>query len=849
MEYDYNIRGWMLGANRDYAKSTSLTTHYFGFDLGYDKSSIASIGSYDSSAQYNGNIRGMVWKSAGDDKVRKYDFSYDNLNRLSSAIFKQYGSTTNAFDLSDKIDFSVTGLNYDANGNILSMNQKGWKVGGSITIDSLLYSYMAKSNKLLNVIDRVNDTVTRLGDFRSSKTYMTALGNNKTTAATDYMYDGNGNLLKDLNKDIGTSSVSGIIYNYLNLPDSITVTGKGTIKYVYDGFGNKLKKITKEGSKITTTLYLFGNYVNDTLQYLPQEEGRIRYNNDSARFETDYFVKDHLGDVRTVLTDASQRNSYPACTMEKVDSTDNNLYYSNVSATRDTVPPGYPLDNSYSNPNSFVCKVNGSGNKIGSAIIVKVMVGDKMNIRTSDWYNLNGNTPATPYNPVTDLITALTNSVGGVVGGKATVTELTSASAINPGALSYYTSHNTADSISKPKAFLNWILFDEQFNYVSSSSGFLQVGGSNLGSVTPLQQDNIAISKNGYFYVYVSNETPNINVFFDNLQVTHIRGPLLEESHYYPFGLVQQGISSQAIGFGTPNNKFKYNGKEEQRKEFSDNSGLEWLDYGARMYDNQIGRWMIIDPLSEKMRRFSTFNYAFDNPMRFIDPDGMAPEKIKLGKNEVTGKPLSKSEIDQVMGAMQTMTDDKLKYNSKTGEVEIHLRGKGSKKEGTQVIRNLIKNAKTVTVNLNYNIANGEIYGMSGGSSTATDESKKADMSNGKGVDVTVQLGWGNPIYAQSKGGSIGIENLDLAGLMDHEFLHSLAQMNGERASDQTVSNTYIDNKGRTRHETMSREEYNVLNGTRGYSKEGYRYPSENELRNEQGKSTRLNYKAEKVEQ
>ena len=73
--------------------------------------------------------------------------------------------------------------------------------------------------------------------------------------------------------------------------------------------------------------------------------------------------------------------------------------------------------------------------------------------------------------------------------------------------------------------------------------------------------------------------------------------------------------------------------------------------------------------------------------------------------------------------------------------------------------------------------------------------------------------------------------------------------MNGERASDQTVSNTYIDNKGRTRHETMSREEYNVLNGTRGYSKEGYRYPSENELRNEQGKSTRLNYKAEEVEQ
>jgi len=633
--YSYNVRGWLTGINKNYVAGTA--NHYFGMELGYDKTTSVAPGNSYLNPEYNGNIEGMVWKSAGSGINRKYDFTYDPANRLTSAAFLQ-NTTGTSWDKT-QIDYSVSGLSYDANGNILTMTQRGFTVGGSAPIDSLAYSYLNtdNSNKLMGVTDAANNDSTLLEDFHY---------NPGTKQSTDYNYDGNGNQTHDNNKNIDT-----IQYNYLNLPTLVHIKGEGNVAYTYDVTGAKITKVTTDSvaKHSTTTLYL-GVFVyqqtdtitnpdggTDTLQFVGHEEGRIRWayhkyttGTTAYKFEYDFFEKDHLGNTRMVLTQQRDTTNYLASMEAAYRSTEVQLFgdITNTSYQRSLVS-GYPDDLTYTNPNDSVARVDSnsaSGQKVGPNLLLKVMSGDTVKLGVQCYYNSgSGSTNNSSFSDVLNsLANGLVNSTGGAHG---TLSNLTSSSStVYTGLTSFLSSYDSVHS-GYPKAYINWIFLDDQFNYVSSLSGSVQAASSTypsgtLNTVAPGSQ--LALNRNGYLYIWVSNETQGWDVFFDNLAVQYKQGPVLEENHYYPFGLTMAGISDKAIKVNYAENKYRYNeGTELQNKEFRDGTGLEMYDAGFRRLDPQLGRFDQIDPLADQFHNLTTYQYAGNDPEYYNDPTGL----------------------------------------------------------------------------------------------------------------------------------------------------------------------------------------------------------------------------------
>lgn len=655
LNYSFNIHNQITGINKDYALKTPATYnkwgHFFGMYLGYDNRDLVF-----TTSQLNGQVTGTLWNTQGDDAQRRYDYTYDNAGRLISALFKEQPHPGDGW-ANNKSDFSVSNITYDYNGNLLTMLQKGVLPGTSspITIDDLHYTYASYSNKLQSVTDQMTNSNVNgaFGDLKD--------GTNGSNP--DYVYDNNGNVVIDLNKNAkdlnGIVGANGIHYNFLDKPDQIRIAGKGTINIVYSADGEKLKRtFTPEGTGTTTAITYINQFVYqsvngsaDALSYINFEEGRIRVitptsqNNgydaltvsgnmtlpNSASGVYDYYVTDYQENVRMILTEETHVASN-TCTMETSRASAEDPVFgqtgsgNEVEVTRYNKPSGWTNNSSVS-----VSRLgNIAGHNIGPNVLQKVMAGDQVSA-TVQYYFQTASNNSNP-NFVSNLVSSLVQSIGN---GGAT-TSIIKGQANNIGTQlsgsSAFIGAVTPSGSGAPQAWLTILFFDERFNFIASADGGVaqtQVASTWNTSTAPLGLMNIKAPKNGYVFIYVSNRSDQ-DVYFDNLVAGITQGNIVEENHFYAFGLKIATISSRKLSDsyeGTTKNNYLYNDKE-----FFDDADLNWYDYGFRNYDPQIGRFTQLDPLTFEYQFLTPYQYATDEPIANVDIDGLEGEASNIVK-------------------------------------------------------------------------------------------------------------------------------------------------------------------------------------------------------------------------
>jgi RHS repeat-associated protein len=221
----------------------------------------------------------------------------------------------------------------------------------------------------------------------------------------------------------------------------------------------------------------------------------------------------------------------------------------------------------------------------------------------------------------------------------------------------------------------------------------------------------------GWVYKYnLKDHLGNTRVTYSDRNCDGIVGTadIEQVNHYYAFGLNMEGPWNGVDGAF----KYQYNGKELNR-----DFGLEWNDYGARMYDATIARWNGVDPLAEKYKFWSPYNYTKDNPIRFIDPNGM--EVIVFGsdgsqytyeykKGAKSGNLVNKETGEAYKSGSDKFTDgvlgslNKLASGSNRARRNLDKVANGKAKDGSNLTYNVREGKESVTNNYSRGASNGD---------------------------------------------------------------------------------------------------------------------------------------------
>ena len=613
IDYRYNIRGWLTNINNrnlsnnewlDNSTPNSDTepADEFGLELKYEGGSTAP-------GRYNGNISGAIWNTTAG-RMRQFGYEYDRTSRVTAGNYSaldyvggNYVWTAEKNDVRGEGLYTISGIEYDPNGNITALNRSGLlsrpSAGAKVfgRVDQLAFAH--DGNRLRTVTDAVPSSAAT-NDFE-----------NGPSAGATYTYDDNGNLTRDPNKKVR------IYYNQLNLP-----------YYFYFDDGNVIVNLyTTTGEKVSSTFYAYSptGYTNKTVQRIQGFTYSAFSNNAStevtvstptgraifecaatasspAAWAHEYHIRDHQGSLRLVLKQEPVL-SYRA-TMEPANAEEEEEQFKHVAETRQ-------LDARHARSGTHSARLNAYqvDRANGPATMLPVAAGDSVNLEVFGLYD-KGVKPARLSNVILPTL-AIGGSLGTVPRSapdgrpqtqQRLLPTITAGVAVAWSSLrDFFDKHQSA-----PQASFTYELYNNDSVLIKSETGLLSESGQ---LVWQQLQHGFRVREAGYVKVYLSNAS-GTNAWFDDMQARVFPAPTVQENHYDPFG---QNLEEIEIARGG-DSKEQYTGQER-----IGDFGLEWTDYGFRHYDPQLGRWHSTDPLNQFESPYTAMG---NNPIAHVDADG-----------------------------------------------------------------------------------------------------------------------------------------------------------------------------------------------------------------------------------
>jgi RHS repeat-associated protein len=351
---------------------------------------------------------------------------------------------------------------------------------------------------------------------------------------------------------------------------------------------------------------------------------------DNTTPEYQYNLKDHLGNVRVTFT-TKQETEAALATLEAAKEDDERSKFVRYDNAR--LVKNYLFDHTNGSSPTTVegsaQRLSGQGNEVyGLGRSLSVMPGDVISMEVYAKYIDKTQTNWTP------ALAALLGQIAAGTAGSVVVDGSTYTASTSSFPFPGDELVNTASAPGTgPEAYLSWLVYDRNHTFMPAKSGYKRMGTTAAEHGQDVAHEKLSgtlsITEAGYVYVFISNEegTSAYEVYFDDFKVTQVKSPVIASNDYYPFGLTFNSASRE----NSVKQDYLYSGKEQQ-----DELNLGWIDFGMRMYQPELGRFLTQDRFAEKYFDFTPYHYGANSPIMFVDVNGdsLAVKEIDAGSTD-----------------------------------------------------------------------------------------------------------------------------------------------------------------------------------------------------------------------